>query len=249
MAKKKPTTEGARRAKHRPREADKLAEQVARLEKKLRGLQEASGKKPGEAEGLAENVVASLGKMIPGLESLIEIASQMPEFHERLASIDEEVKRKFREQPLRRASTEIARGVGGRVMGIPPGVRRARSGPDRSARVGRAQSSGRPAARGKYRQPRPPTVHISPQTPEQLPVDVFDEDAQVVILAEASGLKRKEITVSLEPSGLVIAVDAPQRKSVQRVELPCEVVGEPKVSLAKGILKIQLNKVDNHDRH
>ena len=229
MAKKKPTRE-------------ELAEQVNRLEKKLCELKEGSGKKPGEAEGLAENVVASLGKMVPGLQSLIDVASQMPEFHERLASIDEEVNRKFKEQPLRRASSEITSGAGRRVMGIPPGVRHGRPGQSRSARVGRVRSSDKPAARGKYRKPGPQKVHISPETPEQLPVDVFDEDGYIVVLAEAHGLKQEHIAVSLEENVLLISVDAPERKGAQHVEVPCEVVGEPKVSLAKGILKIQLNK-------
>ena len=231
MAKKKTTRE-------------QLIEQVSRLERKLRDVQEASGKGPDGAEGLAEGVVGSLGKMVPGLQSLIEMASQMPEFHDRLTSIDEQIKCKFKEQPLRRASSEIASGIGGRAMGIPPGVRRGRPGRSRSGGAGRTWSSGKPAARQKYTKPRPPKVRISPETPEQLPVDVFDENDHVVVLAEASGLKRKDITVSVEPARLMIAVDAPQRKSVQPVELPCEVIGEPKVSLGKGILKIQLNKAN-----
>jgi len=223
---------------------DKLAEQVSRLEKKLRELQESPGKKPGEDEGVAENVVASLGKMVPGLQSLIDMASEMPKFHERLASIDEEIKRKFAEQPLRRASSEIAGGAGRRAMGIPPGVRHGRPRRGSSAGIRRARSSGKPAARGKYRKPASPKVHISPETPEQLPVDVFDENGHIVVLAEAHGLKREHVTVSVEENVLLISVDAPQRKGAQHVEMPCEVVGKPKVSLAKGILKIQLNKAD-----
>ena len=43
---------------------------------------------------------------------------------------------------------------------------------------------------------------------------------------------------------LVISVDAPQRKGVQRIELPCTVAGKPRVSLAKGILKILLKKAE-----
>ena len=189
MAKKKTTRE-------------ELAEQVSRLEKKLRELKEGSSKKSGEDEGLAENVMTSLGKMVPGLHNLIDIASQMPEFHERLASIDEEIKRKFKEQPLRRASSEIATGIGRRVMGIPPGVRHARPGRGRPATVGRVRSSGKPSARGKYRKSAPQKVHISPETPEQLPVDVFDEDGYIVVLAEAHGLKREHVTVSVEENVL-----------------------------------------------
>jgi len=226
------------------RTREELAEKVKRLEDELRKLRKASPKPPAEAEGVAEGVVGTLGKMIPGLEKLIGLASQMPEFHERLASIDEEIKRRFKEQPLRQASREITGGMGGRVMGIPPGVRRRRTARDRSVRAGRASSPDRHTPRGAHRKPGPPKVHISPETPEQLPVDIFDEDGDIVILAEAHGLKREHVAVSLEGNALVISVDAPERKGEQHVELPCEVAGKPKVSLAKGILKIELNKAD-----
>ena len=96
--------------------------------------------------------------------------------------------------------------------------------------------------RGKHRQPRPPKVHIGPETPEQLPVDVFDEDDHLMVLAEAGALELKHIAVSLEGTDLAISVEAPGRKGSQHVELPCDVVGKPKVSLAKGILKVRMNK-------
>jgi hypothetical protein len=226
---------------------EELAEQVKRLKKEVRELRGASSEPPTRAEGVAEGVVADLGRMIPGLQTLIDAASQMPEFRRRLASIDEEIKRKFKEEPLRRVSGEVARGIG-RPMGIPPGVRRGRMGPSASARMGKVWSSSKP----RVSEPRalatgrsgPPTVHISPQTPDQLPIDVFDEGDKLVVLAEYTGLKRRDIAVSLEGAALVIAIDRPQGKSVQRVELPCEATGQPNVSLAKGILKIQVRKMD-----
>jgi len=223
---------------------EELAEQVRRLKKEVRELRGASSGAPTRAEGVAEGVVADLGKMIPGLQTLIDAASQMPEFRRRLASIDEEIKRKFKEEPLRRVSGEVTRGVGSRRIGIPPGVRRVRLGPPVSARTGKVWSSSKPRAGDKYGGSGPPKVHISPQTPDQLPIDVFDEGDKLVVLAEYSGLKRRDIAVSLEGAALVIAIDRPQGKSAQRVELPCEVTGQPNVSLAKGILKIQVRKMD-----
>ncbi len=235
MARKRPTR-------------DELADQVKRLEEKLRRLRDTSGRSSPEADGVAESVVSSLGKLVPGLQKLIDVAAQMPEFHERLASIDEEVKRRFKEQPLRRASSEIAGGTGRRVMGIPPGVRRGRPPRGTSTRSQPARASGKHVVRGKHRQPRPPKVHISPETPEQLPVDVFDEDDHLVILAEAGALELKHITVSLEGTRLVISIEAPGRKGSQHVELPCDVIGKPKVSLAKGILKIRMNKTPEPEK-
>lgn len=230
---------------------EELAEQVKQLKKEIRELRKASTEPSTQAEGVAEGIVADLGKMIPGLQTLIGAASQMPEFHQRLASIDDEIKRKFKEEPLRRVFGEVTRGVGSRRIGIPPGVRRGRMGPSGSARTGKVWSSSKPrAGRSEPRQQwsgqfsSPPKVHISPQTPDQLPIDVFDEGDKLVVLAEYTGLKRRDIAVSLEGAVLVIAFDGPQRKGVQRVELPCEVTGQPNVSLAKGILKIQMRKVD-----
>jgi hypothetical protein len=213
-----------------------LKEKVGKLEK---GLVEA----PGKAEGLAEGIVTALGKMVPGLGGLIQSASRMPEFQQRLAAIDEEVKRKFQEQPLDRASLGIVGNAGRRQMGIPPSVRRGRSGRPASTGAGEGQAPGRGGHRGKYRQqPRPPKVHICPETPAQLPVDVFDEGSRIVVLAEAPGLNLEDIRVSLEGTVLVIAIQAPHRGGIQRIELPCEVVGRPEASLANGILNVQVRK-------
>jgi len=231
MAAKKPTK-------------DELTEQLKRLKEEVRELRETSSQPPAKEEGVAEGIVAHLGKMIPGLHKLVDAASEMPEFRERLASIDEEIKRKFKEQPLRRASSEMTKAIGHRPMGIPPGVRRGQAGRLGSAKTGRVWSARTPPARGKHGKPGPPKVHISPETPDQLPVDVFDEGDRLVILAEAPGLKLRQITVSLEGTALVVSIDGPKGKSAQRVELPCAVAGQPKTSLAKGILKIQVSKAD-----
>jgi hypothetical protein len=218
------------------------------LKEKIRKLEEGPAEAHGKTEGLAEGIAAALGRMVPGLGGLIKSASQMPEFQQRLAAIDEEVRRKFKEQPLDRASLGIAGNVSRRQMGIPPSVRRGR--PGRSASTGAGEGFfcekplGKGGRRGKYRQPRPPKVHISPETPAQLPVDVFDEGSKIVVLAEAPGLKAQDITVSLEGTVLLVSVEAPHRRGVQRIELPCEVVGQPEMSLANGILSIQVRKAN-----
>jgi len=218
-----------------------LLEEIRQLKEKVRKLEEAPTEGHGKTEGLAESIAAALGRMVPGLGKLIETASQMPEFQQRLAAIDEEVRRKFKDQPLRQASLGIAGNVSRRRMGIPPAVRRGRPGRSASRGAGEGQPLGK-GRRGKYRQPRPPKVHISPETPAQLPVDVFDEGSKIVVLAEAPGLNLEDISVSLEGTVLVISVEAPHRRGVQRIELPCEVIGRPEMSLANGILSVQVRK-------
>ena len=222
-----------------------LLEEIRQLKDKVRNLEEGAAGPHAKTEGLAEGIAAALGRIVPGLGGLIKSASQMPEFQQRLAAIDEEVKRKFKEQPLDRASLGIAGNVGRRQLGIPPSVRRGRPGRAASTGAGEAfckKPSGKGVRRGKYRQPRPPKVHIRPETPAQLHVDVFDEGSKIVVLAEAPGLKAENITVSLEGTVLLISVEAAHRGGLQRIELPCEVVGKPEMSLSNGILNIQIRK-------
>ncbi|MGD1276776.1 MAG: Hsp20/alpha crystallin family protein [Tepidisphaeraceae bacterium] len=216
------------------RSQQELLEEIRQLKEKIRNLSEGAAESGGKSEGLAQGIAAALGKMVPGLGSLIDAASKMPEVQQRLSAIDEEVKRKFKEQPLHRAGLGIAGRSGRGQIGIPPAVRRGRG----------EQSTGKPAERGKHRGPRPPKIHISPETPAQLSVDVFDEGRKIVVLAEAPGMQSDQITVSLQGTVLLITVQAPHRQGVQRIELPCEVVGQPQTSLANGILSIQVRKAD-----
>jgi hypothetical protein len=219
-----------------------LLEEIRQLNEKVRKLEQGAAQPHAQTDGLAEGIAAALGKMVPGLGKLLETASQMPEFQQRLAAIDEEVKRRFKEQPLDRAILGIAGNVGRPRMGIPPSVRRGRAGRSGPTGPGKGQPLGKGPRRGKYPQPRPPKVHISPETPAQLPVDVFDEGGKIVVLAEAPGLNVEDISVSLEGTVLVMSVEARHRRGIQRIELPCEVVGRPKISLTNGILSIQVRK-------
>ena len=221
-----------------------LLEQIRQLKATVRSLQEGGAEAQVKPDGLAEGIVTALGKMAPGLGKLMQTASQSPEFQEKLAGIDDEVRRKFKEQPLGRASLGLAGNINRRRIGIPPSVRRAGPGRCASGGGGIGPSFANAAPRGKHRGPQPPKVHISPQTPTQLPVDVFDEGDKIVVLAEAPGLEAKDIAVSLEGDTLVLAVLAPHRKGTQRIELPCKTTGEPETSLANGILNIHIQKAD-----
>ncbi len=221
-----------------------LLEELRQLKEKLHKLEEGAGGATGKTEGLAQGIAAALGRMVPGLEGLIQSAEQMPEFQQRLAAIDEQIKRKFKEQPLDRASVALAGNVARHRIGIPPSIRRRGPGRPASASGVEGQGSGKGGPRGTYRQPGPPKVHLTPETPEQLPVDVFDEGDRIVVLAEAPGLTTENIRVAVEGAVLVVAIDAPHRQGVQRIELPCEVLGQPEMSLANGILNIQMRKAN-----
>jgi HSP20 family molecular chaperone IbpA len=173
------------------------------------------------------------------LHKLIEVGSQMPQFHQQLAAIDEEIKRKFKDQPIRASAVTFARTLERRPsLGIPPSVRRGRLRQD-----GADKDAGLKKPRGGYRRRPDPKVQLSPEAPATLHVDVFDEGQDVVVLAEAPGLAADRVTASLESDTLlVIRIDDPRRGGPHRVELPCPVSGPPELSLGNGILKIRLSK-------
>jgi hypothetical protein len=224
------------------RTSQELLEELRQLKDKVRKLEESATQAPIKPEGLAEGIAQALGRIVPGLGGLIKNASQMPEFQQRLAAIDEEVKRKFKDQPLNRANLGFAGSARSRQMGIPPSVRRGQTGRPTSAPSGEGSGSGKVSHRGKYRQPQPPKVHISPETPAQMPVDIFDEGSKIIVLAEAPGLNMADLSVALEGTVLVISIESPHRRGIQRIELPCEVLGQPEMSLANGILNVQVRK-------
>lgn len=227
---------------HRPGRQG-LLDQIRQLEATVRKLKEGAPQTGAKTDGLAEGIVTALGKMVPGLGKLIETASQRPEFHEKLAGIDDEVRRKFKDQPMGRATLGLTGGIGRRQIGIPPAVRRAGAGHPAAGGQG-GPGFAKAAPRGKYRTPQPPKVHISPETPAQLHADVFDEGDKIVVLAEAPGLEAKDIAVSLDGCTLVLAILAPGRRGTQKIELPGESRGEPDVSLANGILNIHIQKAN-----
>jgi HSP20 family molecular chaperone IbpA len=224
-------------AKDDGRDKQDLIEQVRRLEAKIRDL-ESSPQSAGAAEpGLAEGLVAALGRLVPGLAKLIEVGAQMPQFHQQLAAIDDEIKRKFKDQPIRASAVTFARNLERRAsLGIPPSVRRSRSRPD-------SADSSAQKPRGGYRRQTNPKVRLSPESPATLHVDVFDEGRDLVVLADAPGLAADRVTAALEgDSLLVITIDDPRRPGDHRIALPSAVSGPPQVSLGNGILKIRLTK-------
>lgn len=85
-----------------------------KYEKKIKGLEERIGKLEREGEKKKEEprkeleetnaaeILRGVGRMF-GLSGVIKSAEKLPEFQERLKKVDEELKRKLRTTPLRRA--------------------------------------------------------------------------------------------------------------------------------------------------
>lgn len=176
--------------------------------------------KKKERESVAGGILKGLGKIIPGLGGLIKSLEKSPAFKERLKEVDKEVERKIKEAPLKRTEGRPS----GIPSGIPPGVR------------GRA-FRGKPFVKQK-----PEAKPSPPPTPQEKPVDIFDEKDHIKVIAEIPGIEEKDIKIDLEKDGLTISVDVPDHKYHQELKLPCEPKGKLEKSYKNGILEIKIMK-------
>ena len=88
---------------------------------------------------------------------------------------------------------------------------------------------------------RPARAQIREQS-EPL-VDVSDEEEEVVVVAELSGVEKEDISLYASKDGLTISVDTPQRKYQKELPLPEEVDPKPvKASYKNGVLAIRLKR-------
>lgn len=75
-------------------------------------------------------------------------------------------------------------------------------------------------------------------------VDVFEDGASVVVLAELIGIDQTSIDLHATEDRLVICVDSAERKYDRQIKLPTKVdVGSSCSSLKHGILEIRLKKL------
>jgi HSP20 family protein len=76
-------------------------------------------------------------------------------------------------------------------------------------------------------------------------VDVFEDGAGVVVLAELIGIDQSAIDLHTTEDKLVISVDSAERKYDRQIELPAKVdVGSSSSCLKNGILEIRLRKLE-----
>ncbi len=210
-----------------------IEQRIKQLEETIERLSQAKPKQEAEPEqsategGTAAEVLQSVGGMIPGLGGLINAVSKMPAFQERLAEVDEELKSKLGDKMMSHMDTKVT--FGGNVRSMAP------SGSGRRAKPF-SQSKPKP----KPKRPEPET-RMGTEMP-QLIVDLFDEQKEITALAVVPGVEEKDIQVSVEEQMLSVAVNTPEGPYQQQVELPAPVEGEPRWSLAKGVLKIKMNK-------
>lgn len=106
-----------------------LEDRIGRLEKKRGTVKEEVKDESGESS--AGEILRSVGSMF-GLGGLIKSVEKLPEFQDRLKTVDDELRRKLRTTPLKRTEERTSypgRGFRPRPSGMRPGVKRERPVP------------------------------------------------------------------------------------------------------------------------
>ncbi len=203
----------------RDNKAREHEEEMRELKERLRELEEREARR--KRSGVAGGALRGLGGLVPGLDAILEGLEESDDFQERLAAINERVDAELREAPLK----EVERGGG-------LGLQR------------RSSLSVRTLAPGRHPSSIPPTVRKSAERPPQREplVDVFDEGDHLLIIAELPGGEEKDIEIEARGDTLTLSAQAPHRKYLKEVALPCPVEGEAKTSYRNGILQIELTK-------
>ncbi len=195
--------------------SDEQEKKIRELEEKLKRLEEEKGEVP---EGTAAGILKGLGGIIPGLNGLLKGLEKSEAFQERLGAIDKEIETKLRSEPLKRTEGGVPSFQSGLSRGTMP----------RSIPRAKRQAT----ARVKQE------VIVS----KEPPVDVFDEETHLRVLAELPGVKEKDIKVTLKETQLIISTDTPSHKYYKEITLPCVPKGQVDKSYHNGVLELTLQK-------
>ena len=188
---------------------------IRELEDKIKRLEEGKGE---VSEGTAASILKGLGGIIPGLDGLLKRLEKSAAFRERLGAIDKELEVKLRSQPLKRTEG-----------GVPP----FQSGLSRRTVPGGIPRTKRQAA---------PRVKRDVVASKEPPVDVFDEETHLRVLAELPGVAEKDIKVIMNEAQLVISTDTPTHKYYKEITLPCAPRGQVDKLYRNGVLELTLQK-------
>ena len=173
-----------------------------------------------EEESVAGDILKGIGKTIPGLGGLLKSLEKSPAFKERLKKVDQEVERKIKETPLKKTEARPSSIPGG----IHPGVR---GGDVRRKSFVKQPSEG---------------ITSPPPTPQEKPVDIFDEPDHIKVIAEIPGCKEEDIKIGLEKDKLTISCDVPEHKYEKELILPCVPEGQLTKTYKNGILEVVIKK-------
>jgi len=204
---------------------EKIAQQEERireLEEKLRRLEAATADEAapeGNTEGTAAAVLKELGGVFPGLDRLIQGLEKSDAFRERLRAIDTELEARLSSEPLKR----VEGGVSWSSLQTGPSARTMVRKP--------------PAARR-----RPPPAPREEAVSKEPPVDVFDEETHLKVVAELPGIEEEDIEIDLHGARLIVSANTPAHKYRKEIALPCAPEGKVERLYRNGVLELTLWK-------
>jgi len=193
---------------------EELEEKTRELEDKIKRLEG----KDEVPDGTAASILKGLGGIIPGLDGLLKGLEKSQAFRERLGAIDKELEVRLRSEPLKRTEGGVASfqsGLSRRTKPriVPPTKRQTTS------RVKREVAAS-----------------------NEPPVDVFDEETHLRVLAELPGVEERDIKVEQNEAKLVISTDTPSHKYYKEITLPYAPKGQVDKLYRNGVLELTLQK-------
>ncbi|MDA2936927.1 Hsp20/alpha crystallin family protein [Acidobacteria bacterium AH-259-A15] len=203
-------------------EKEKYEKHIRELEERIKELEARSEKAAAEEseqaaeEGAAAGILETLGKSF-GLSGLIKSVSKMPEFQDRLEEIDEELRTRLKEAPLKESTGRGRRGVPSRV-----GTRRRGPRPVRSRE-------------------EPP-----PEPSRQVDIFDEDNHLLVVCEIPGSKEDKIDVKLNKDKLSITAETFQRKGGTFQKqLILPCIPEGELSQSYKNGILRIRIMKEKN----
>ncbi|MFH1951346.1 MAG: Hsp20/alpha crystallin family protein [Pseudomonadota bacterium] len=179
-----------------------------------------------EPRSVTEDILDSVGDLIPGLGGVINGLKKVDAFKEKLALIDEEVERRLEETPLR-----------GTDSGMPGAFARARSRPP----SGIPPSVARRGSRSKKRfDAFAAGYHPIDKSERDVFVDIFEEEKKIRVIAELPGVNEEDISLDLIEDLLTVAASRGNHNYRKDIKLPRTVESITGKTYNNGILEVTL---------
>ena len=216
-------------------------DRIRELEEKVRKLEERQGTRNRKRGGVASSVLGGLGEIIPGLGRLIEGLEDSEAFEERIEEINKEVDRRLRETPLeRRGASKSGMGIGGSGLPRKGSIPRVERG--FSIRTLAEEEPEFDIGAEKPRPKRERTTQRQSVEEQEIPVDIFEENEHLRIVADLPGVEEKDIKIEIKEDKLTITANTSIRKYYNETILPCSAKGQPKTIYRNGVLEIRIKK-------
>ncbi|MCE4605900.1 MAG: Hsp20/alpha crystallin family protein, partial [Desulfurococcales archaeon] len=80
-------------------------------------------------------------------------------------------------------------------------------------------------------------------------VDVFEDNGEIIVVAEVPGVSKEDIELKVKPNQLIIKAKSKDRKYYKAIDLPKEVIPEKaKASYKNGVLEVRLKAKEGRER-